>query len=349
MKKNLKENKELDIVVLTEKIKLLFLGILLQIFRKSKLFLSNWKQLLVIIILGVAIGYFSNGKENVNTKEASVLVKINFDAGNYVYDAIAMINQKINSADIDFFTNDLKLNGDEKIDEVTISPVIDIKDIRVNDIKANEIRALFENLEYEDGFSVSEGFKPDYDYHNIKIGVSGNSSIETINKIIDYINNNSLFIELRERNFQRITTIVLDNEETIGQIDKLLENITLSARPIFEWTEEGKRIATSDDVLSLNNLKSQSSGVYIDNKDFKPTELIKTKITLQNENQELKKERLTAKDTLMVINNSNILITDNSLFSNKMVYYPILFLFIYLVAFSLVSLYSYLEKLDRAS
>ena len=348
MKNNLKENKELDIVVLLEKIKLLFLGILLQFFRKSKLFLSAWKQLLVIIIFGVVAGYFLNDKENDSTKEASALIKINFDAGNYVYNTIDLINQKINSKDTDFFSNDLKLNSDEKIDEVSITPVIDIKDIMVNDINANEIRALFENLEYEDGFSVSEGFKPDYDYHNLKISVSGNSSIETINKIIEFINNNPMFIELRERNFQRITTILYDNEETIKQIDKLLENITLSALP-------NTTVPTDDEIQwhgsksAATAFKLESSGLYIDNKDFKPTELIKTKITLQNENQELKKERLTAKETVMIVNNSNVLITDNSLFSNKMVYYPILFFFIYLIAFSLVSLYSYLEKLDRAS
>ena len=348
MKNNLKENKELDIVVLLEKIKLLFLGILLQFFRKSKLFLSAWKQLLVIIIFGVVAGYFLNDKENDGTKEASALIKINFDAGNYVYNTIDLINQKINSEDTDFFSNDLKLNSDEKIDEVSITPVIDIKDIMVNDINANEIRALFENLEYEDGFSVSEGFKPDYDYHNLKISVSGNSSIETINKIIEFINNNPMFIELRERNFQRITTILYDNEETIKQIDKLLENITLSALP-------NTTVPTDDEIQwhgsksAATAFKLESSGLYIDNKDFKPTELIKTKITLQNENQELKKERLTAKETVMIVDNSNVLITDNSLFSNKMVYYPILFFFIYLIVFSLVSLYSYLEKLDRAS
>ena len=348
MKNNLKENKELDIVVLLEKIKLLFLGILLQFFRKSKLFLSAWKQLLVIIIFGVVAGYFLNDKENDSTKEASALIKINFDAGNYVYNTIDLINQKINSKDTGFFSNDMKLNSDEKIDEVSITPVIDIKDIMVNDINANEIRALFENLEYEDGFSVSEGFKPDYDYHNLKISVSGNSSIETINKIIEFINNNPMFIELRERNFQRITTILYDNEETIKQIDKLLENITLSALP-------NTTVPTDDEIQwhgsksAATAFKLESSGLYIDNKDFKPTELIKTKITLQNENQELKKERLTAKETVMIVDNSNVLITDNSLFSNKMVYYPILFFFIYLIAFSLVSLYSYLEKLDRAS
>jgi len=348
MKNNFKETEELDIIVLIEKIKLMLLSVCLQIFRRSKNFLSEWKRLLAVILAGVLLGYFLTDNDKPSSKEATVLVKINFDAGNYVYDTVDLINLKISSEDTDFFTQEIKLNEDETIDEVSISPVIDIKDIMAKDIQANEIRALFENLEYEDGFSVTEGFKSDYDYHFIKVNVSNNSSIETINKVIDYFNNNPLFAELKERNLQRITTILYDNEETIKQIDKLLENITISALP-------NTTIPTDDETQwhgsksTATYWKHASSGLYIDNKDFKPTELIKTKITLQNENQELKKERLTAKDTVMVINNSNILITDNSLFSNKMVYYPILFLFIYLVAFSLVSLYSYLEKLDRAS
>ena len=251
-------------------------------------------------------------------------MKINFDAGNYVYDTVDLINLKISSEDTDFFTQEIKLNEDETIDEVSISPVIDIKDIMAKDIQANEIRALFENLEYEDGFSVTEGFKSDYDYHFIKVNVSNNSSIETINKVIDYFNNNPLFAELKERNLQRISSIISDNEQTIKQIDKLLEYYTTET--------------------SANN-----SQLYIDNKNLRPNELIKTKITLQSENQELKRESLTSKETVITINESNVLIENNSLASNKMVYYPFLFLLIYLIASVLIGLYSYLDKLDRAS
>ena len=211
------------------------------------------------------------------------MVKINFDAGNYVYDTVDLINLKISSEDTDFFTQEIKLNEDETIDEVSISPVIDIKDIMAKDIQANEIRALFENLEYEDGFSVTEGFKSDYDYHFIKVNVSNNSSIETINKVIDYFNNNPLFAELKERNLQRISSIISDNEQTIKQIDKLLEYYTTET--------------------SANN-----SQLYIDNKNLRPNELIKTKITLQSENQELKRESLTSKETVITINESNVLI-----------------------------------------
>ena len=155
-------------------------------------------------------------------------------------------------------------------------------------INANEIRALFDNLEYEDGFSVTEGFKSDYDYHFIKVGVSNNSSISTVNKIVDYFNNNPLFTELKERNLQRISSIISDNKQKINQIDKLLDH----------YTSENK---------------TKTTQLYIDNKDVRPNELIKTKISLQNENQELKKETLVTKETVMVINEANILIEDLSL------------------------------------
>ena len=324
MKNNLKENDELDIIVLIEKIKLALLSILLQIFRSTKTFLMGWKQLLLIVLAGVLLGYFQTDNDQPNAKEATLLVKINFDAGNYVYDAVDLINLKILSEDTEFFTQEFKLNADEQLDEVSISPVIDIKDIMAKEINANEIRALFENLEYEDGFSVTEGFKSDYDYHFINVVVSGNSTISTVNKIVDYFNNNPLFTELKERNIQRISSIISDNEQTIKQIDKLLDY----------YTSENK---------------TKTTQLYIDNKDLRPNELIKTKVSLQNENQELKKENLTTKETVMAINEANILIENTSLSSNKMVYYPLLFLFIYIVFSVLIGLYSYLDKLDRAS
>ena len=284
----------------------------------------GWKKLLVVIIVGFLFGYFQTDSELTKAKEATLLVKINFDAGNYVYDAIDLINLKIKSKENDFFVEDMKLNTDEVIDKVSISPVIDIKDIMNKNIEANEIRALFENLEYEDGFLVTEGFKSDYDYHFIKVSVSENSSIKTINKIVQYFNNNPLFLELKERNFQRISSIIYDNEQTINQIDKLIEY----------YTSENK----------VNN-----SQTYIDNKDINPNEIIKTKISLQNRNEQLKDQNITNKDTVMLINEANVMIEDDSIFSNNMLFYPLLFLLVYLVIYIAYDLYSYLEKLDRAS
>ena len=325
MKNNLKENEELDIIVLIEKIKLMFLSVFLLIFRKSKSFFSSWKQLLALILIGLVLGYFQTDSDTPSAKNASVLVKINFDAGNYVYDAIDLINLKIISEDIEFFTQEMMLSTDESIDEISISPVIDIKDIMAKEIQANEIRALFDNLEYDDGFSITEGFKSDYDYHFINFSVSENSSVSTIGKVLDYFNNNPLFEELKERNSMRISSVITDNENTIDQINEILDY----------YTTQGNKV--------------NSSQLYIDNKDIRPNDLIKTKISLQNENQELKKENLTTKETVMLINETNVLVENTSLFSNKMIYYPVLFLFIYIIFSFIIGLYRYLDKLDRTS
>ena len=324
MKNNFKENEELDIIVLIEKIKLILLSVLLQIFRRSRMTLSNWKQLLVVVFAGVLVGYIMTDSEKINSKEAAILVKVNFDAGNYIYDAVELINIKALSGDRDFFTKDIMLDETETIDEISIAPVVDIKDIMDKEINANEIRALFENLQYEDGFSVTEGFKSDYDYHIITVKVSNNSSLNTISKVIDHFNRNPLFTELKDRNLQRISSVIYDNEQTIKQIDKIID---------FYTSEK----------------KVNSTQLYIDNKDITPNDLINTKITLQKENEDLKNENLTSRQTVMIINETNILVQNKPLLSNLMIYYPILFLVIYVLISLLIGLYSYLDKLDRAS
>jgi hypothetical protein len=218
----------------------------------------------------------------------------------------------------------MMLDDTEVIDKISITPVVDIKDIMEKDINANEIRALFENLEYEDNFSVTQGFRSDYDYHLITLNVSDNSSISTVGKVIDYFNRNPLFAELKDRNLQRISSVIYDNKETINQIDK-----------IIDYYSSQKEINTAQ--------------FYIDNKDINPNELIKTKVNLQKENEELKNESLISKQTVMIINDTNVLIEDKSLSSNLMIYYPILFLGLYILISLSIGLYSYLDKLDRAS
>ena len=126
-KNNIETNEEMDIVQLFQKISNLFLNLTLIVFRAFKELFVNWKTISLIIVLGVALGFIAeNIIEDDSTKEASVLLKINFDAGNYVYDAISLINQKIESEDENFFSNDMGLSDDEEITEISIKPIIDL-------------------------------------------------------------------------------------------------------------------------------------------------------------------------------------------------------------------------------
>ena len=157
-----------------------------------------------------------------------------------------------------------------------------IKDIANKRIEPSEMTALFENLEYEDSFLITEGFRSDYDYHLINISLSSNSTNNTIKKIIQYFNSNPLFISLKEMNSNRISQIILDNEKSINQIDQILAQY-------------------------MTSQSTNSSQLYIDNKEINANDLIKTKIGLQQKNEELKYENLTTTDTVIAVNESNVL------------------------------------------
>ena len=324
-KNNTGTNEEMDIVLLFKKISDLFLNLILIIFRAFKKLLVNWKTIGLIIVLGAALGLITESiVEDESTKEASILLRINFDAGNYVYDAISLITQKIESEDEDFFSNDMGLSEDEEITEISIKPIIDLKDILKSEIKANEIRALFENLEFEDNIAMTEGFESDYEYHVLSLNISSKASTASLKKIIQYFNGNSLFLGLKERRLQSIASTIFNNEYTIKQIDKLIEKYG-----------------------STNTLENSSTQLYIDNKTYLPNELLKIKIKLEEQNEELKNERILSKETVMVINETNLLIDQDGLSDNKTVYYPILLVLIFIIASVVLKLYKYLDKLDR--
>jgi hypothetical protein len=324
-KNNTGTNEEMDIVLLLKKISELFINLILIVFRAFRELFVRWKTISLIIVLGAALGFITeNITKDDSTKEASVLLKINFDAGNYVYDAISLINQKIESEDEDFFSNDMGLSDDEEIMEISIKPIIDLKDILKSEINANEIRALFENLEFEDNIAMTEGFKSDYEYHVLSLDISSNASTASLKKIIQYFNGNPLFLGLKERRLQSIASSIFNNENTIKQIDKLIEKYS-----------------------STNNLEKSSAQLYIDNKTYLPNELIKIKITLEAQNEELKNERILSKETVMVINETNLLIDQDGLSDNKTIYYPILLVLIFIIASVVLKLYKYLDKLDR--
>ena len=317
--------EEIDILVLFSKIKTLFLQSILYFFRTIKEILLAWKKLAALVVIGAVLGYLTeNITEKKSAKEASILLRINFDAGNYVYDAISLINQKIEAEDEGFFTNDMNFNEDETLEEISIKPIIDLKDILKDDINANEIRTLFENLEFEDNLAMTEGFRSDYEYHMLALNISSSASNSSVKKIIDYFNTNPLFIGLKERQLQSISSTIFNNEQTINQIDKLIEKYS-----------------------SADNFEKSTSQLYIDNKTYLPNELIKIKIKLEEQNEELKGERILSTETVMVVNDTSLLIEQKGLRDNKVIYYPTLLVLAFILGGAILKLYRYLDELDR--
>ncbi len=319
------ENEEIDISILLEKIKNFFLNIVLGIFINIKELVSAWKTLSVIIIFGAIVGGISEKfTETDASKDASVLLRINFDAGNYVYDAINLINQKIEAEDNQFFINEMRFNEGEILEEISIKPIIDLKDILKDEINVNQIKTLFDNLEFEDNLAMTKGFVSDYEYHILSLKMSSFATSSSVGKIIDYFNKNPLFIGLKERQLQSITSTIFNNEQTIKQIDRLIEKHS-----------------------SSENFEKNTSQLYIDSKTYLPNELIKIKIELEEQNEELKGERILSKETVMAVNNTNLLVQQERLSDNKIIYYPALLVLVFILGGGALKLYKYLEKLEK--
>ena len=146
--------------------------------------------------------------------------------------------------------------------ELTISPIVNLQEI-INDdtFKANEIKTLFENLTFDDNLSMTNSFISNYKYHTLTCSFSPAADSQTIDIIIEYLNTNPLFTELKLRKMNSFSDRIESNEKAINQIDAI----------ILKYTNE------------ISNSSNTDPQLYVDNKDIRPNDLIKTKIELTKE------------------------------------------------------------------
>ena len=225
--------------------------------------------------LGTSVGDEGGFAPNIKSVESAIeiIIKSIKDAG---YKSGKDIFLSLDSASSEFFKNDMFLDANEVIYSIKISPVIDLKKIiNEENLRAGEIRALFDKLVFDDADLMTDSFKSDYEYHSLEISLSAGSKFTTIEKIVDYINANPLFVDLKEQGLNSISRTIYANELTIKQIDRILENYSISPEK-----------------------NDNTSQLYIDNKQVQPNELIKTKILLQQQNEDLKQQKLLSEKTL---------------------------------------------------
>ena len=117
---------------------------------------------------------------------------------------------------------------------------------------------------------MTNSFISNYKYHTLTCSFSPTADSQTIDIIIDYLNTNPLFTELKLRKMNSFSDRIESNEKAINQIDAI----------ILKYTNE------------ISNSSNTDSQLYVDNKDIRPNDLIKTKIELSKEIEILKEEKI---------------------------------------------------------
>ena len=316
------QSEELDLVDLFSLLKRAFYKGAAVLFKAIAFVLKLWWVILGIIVIGVAIGYFTKGAQ---PHKASLIIQTNFESQPYVYNAILQINEKLSEKDPEFLQKlglDVETVGVSKIE---ITPVIDVVDL-LQEIESNDrtLTAVIKELEVDDDIELfaSNRFYTNYKFHTLKVALSTPAAKDQIQTIVDYINNEpygkKLALEASKNYKERITL----NTNTLKQIDGVITSYTENAgvlgggsTPTFYNNE------TSLNLKDVFNYKSD----------------------LIAENQELK-NGLVAIDEVTVIVSDIQTSPNTSLKKRTEILYPILLVFLFLCIAGCIGLYKGLER-----
>jgi len=288
--------------------------------------LKKWILITALIVLGLIIGYVNQNNYNHN-KKASVLLRINFDTVDYVYSEIDLINEKVTEKDSLFFS-EMGLKGDSiQIKEIEITPIVRFKEI-IERYKENDrkLEGLLKSLEFNDDDVESyETFKSEYYFHTLNFTLSYNATQETIEKTIEYLNNNIILTDIKNSSIRDIKSQIANNSTSIKQIDNVIN--------AYKTNE---------------SLTSPSDQIFVVDKNFNMSEMFEKKIELQELNAELNKILVYSKDIVVVVNKPKIIEENTKFSSNRIVFFPSLFVFIFLLFSFLKYTYIYLKEIANS-
>jgi len=308
--------KEIDLFYLSDRIRQIINSWVVLGYSVFGFIRKTWWIILIVIAAGVGYGFYEESEVD-PPKEATVLLRINFDAVNYVYSAVENLNENFPLMG-KVVSEDKKINREiSKIAKLELTPIIDIKDIldrykdddrRLENILRNTEFVFEDDEEFSD---VSQTFRSEYYYHKLSIVAHSSATDETIDALLNFINGTPLLTEVKAAATANMQERIDATQQTIEQINMVLEKYK---------------------VENASDLNSGSQLYVVDNFDI--SKVFSTKVELQAALDDLKRDFVYAKDVAVNVNKPK-LYDRKGFFKSRMVHYAVLFLGIYfLLAFA---------------
>ena len=317
------DNKdELDLLKIIQIFKNIFKKWLLLFFNALDFIFRNWKTVLGLILLGLVLGYFTQNN-NKPLQKATVLLRVNFDAVNYLYSEVELFNEKIKEKDSLFFTKiGFNINSLE-VKDMELTPLINLKDIvdKYEQTYRN-LDGLLQNLDFEDNeINVSETFTTEYKYHNLEFSLLSNANEETIAKIINFFNNDELLRKVRNVGVKNMEDRIISNEKVISQIDTLIK--------LYSKNE---------------SLPSPSDQIFVVDKNFHIHGILNKKTQLLLDNEKIREELVVSDNIIVMMNEPRLLNEKPGILGNKFIFYPFVFVLGFLLLAFARHSYLYLKE-----
>ncbi|MDM1073361.1 hypothetical protein HX001_12800 [Empedobacter brevis] len=252
----------------------------------------NKLKVLILIILGIGIGVFLN---HYFTKRVSKLIVLsNNNSVEYLYSKIQNLQSNLSDPKAKKFVMN--------INHVEITPIVDV--YKFTGARESNLETLKMYAEDGDIMKMTEdkNFIKNYDSHIISISNGKNLvSEKTINEIIHYLNNDLFYKELLKISKENYLNKIKQNELLIQQIDIL--------------------------IAKYNTQDNKGGQLLYNNENLQLNDLLKTKVDLFNENNNIKIKLVETKNTINLLSYDLNTIVKPKV--NFILFLPILFLFFY--------------------
>lgn len=317
---------EMDFGSLWERIKKIQTSILLSFYRVIRFFIKNWIILLALVIVGVLAGFILERNER-KSKEANLIVQINFNASNYVYNSVKLLNKKIQDRDI-IFLKEMGFYKDDKaiLTEIKIEPIVNFIDIldKINSDNKN-VTSLFEQAQYEDNLLTSEIFIPEYKTHRILIKTTDKGSPAIIENLLGYLNDNDLMQQIKDLTVEHTKGYIQRTNQSVSSIDSIVKKYGSLEKSVTPSQVYFNSVEGNNNMHLLFSLKN----------------------TLIKNNQQLEVELLKY-DNVVVLLDNPLLTNKNSFFDKKMKIFPVLFVLLFIAISIIFGLYKKAAGIEDA-
>ncbi len=332
---NSSDEREIDLSQISNKINGFFQKINRSIFKSIRFFIN--KKLIIggLIVAGVGLGLYLDRTEKVY--DHLIVVKPNFSSVDYLYEKVNLLQSKIKEKDT-LFLKSIGIQNSKGLNIIEVEPIIDIYTF-VND-KINTVT----NAQNTQNFELVKLFSEDGDinkvikdpttsknfaHHQIHIQTDRVvSDKNTIEPILNYLNKNQYFEDIRKVYAENTINKIAKNEETVNQINSLLSSL-------------------SDKAGSSNK---NDKLVYV-NENTQLNDLVQTKTNLTNE---IGNERIDLIETEKTIKPKSYLLNKKNtkgVNSRMKLVLPLLFISLYLIIYFFSAFYNkqlLLEQQNKA-
>lgn len=318
------KSEEVDLFFIYKKLKATYTNWLLGLHRFITKF---WYVIVLVLVVSYLLGLYLEKNKEVD-KEIHMIVQINFDAADYVYDGVFQLRKKIVEGDARTLA-ELKNYHDDlfKIQKIEITPIVDVKDLDNNmDPNNRNVDTFLEQSKYEEDLLLSDMFISQYKLHKIVITASSGVNSSVSEAILQFINNNKEYIEIVNLGVKNIETQIAETYESVEEIDNLMKAY---ASVLAEEQNSGQIYVNTSSNVNLHFL-------------------IQEKTSLLQKVQETEADLVRAKKGIITLVNRPMVIKASSFLNRTSILFPVIFFFFFVVIVYLVGLFKRLGEKNKA-